>query len=138
MQNHFKYMTRSFLGVYRPHPAKALLPQDITTSYVRGCRQVRISPVAAGHTSELQTNTVPLSNMTAPRIFLRRVSRINGRGTDAFLGKLMTFIIRVLSYLYNYRKGRSGIVSSGITLSERFGNSRTRFLPAHEGRGFRS
>ena len=29
MQNHLNYTTRSFLGVYRPHPAIALLSQDI-------------------------------------------------------------------------------------------------------------
>ena len=28
MQNHLKYITRSFMGVYRPHQAKALLLPD--------------------------------------------------------------------------------------------------------------
>jgi len=89
MQYHFKFATRSFLGVYRPHPAKALLPQDIATSYVLGGRQVRISPVSTGHTSEMQTNTVPLSNVPTPWAFLARIGRIYGRGVYAFLGKLI-------------------------------------------------
>ena len=49
MCNHLKRITRPFKGAYGPHPAIALLSQDMSYPYVLRCRQVRISPVAAGH-----------------------------------------------------------------------------------------
>jgi hypothetical protein len=77
------------MGVYRPHPAKALLPQDISITNVLGSRQVCISPVAAGHTSKLQTNTVSPSNMPTSRTPLTRIGRVHSRGINALLGKLV-------------------------------------------------
>jgi hypothetical protein len=41
------------MGVYGPHPAKALLSQDIPIPDVLRSVQVCISPVATGHTLEL-------------------------------------------------------------------------------------
>jgi len=89
MQNHLMFMTRFFMGVYRPHPAKALLTQDLSIPDVHRSRQICISSMSAGHTKELQTNTVSLSNMTASWALLGRVGRINYPHTYTLLGKLI-------------------------------------------------
>ena len=89
MQNHLKCMTRFFKAVYRAHPAKALLPQDISIPDVLGRRQVRISPVAAGHTSEMQTRTILPCNMPAFWTSLRGISRIHNLRPNTLLGKLV-------------------------------------------------
>jgi len=67
----------------------ALPSCDIFLPDVLRSRQVCISPVATGHTSEVQTNTVLPSNMTTPRASLRRIGRIDDRGAYAFLGQLI-------------------------------------------------
>jgi hypothetical protein len=76
MRNHLKIITRFFKGVYMPHHAGALLLHDISIPDVLRSVQVRIFPVAAGHTMELQTNTVPLSNMSTSWTSLRCVGWI--------------------------------------------------------------
>jgi hypothetical protein len=88
MQNHLN-ITRFFKGVYRPHPTKALLPQDISIPNVLRSVQVGISPVAAGHTLEMQTNTVFFSNVTTSGTPLRCVGRVHDLCSYALLGKLI-------------------------------------------------
>ena len=90
MRNHFKYFqSRFFLGVYGPHPAKALLPQDIPIPDVLRRVQVCIFRVATGHTSKPQTITILPSNMAASWASLRRISWIHDLRPNAFLGKLI-------------------------------------------------
>ena len=90
MRNHFKYFqSRFFLGVYGPHPAKALLPQDIPIPDVLRRVQVCIFRVATGHTFKLQTITIFPSNMTTFRTSLRSIGWIHDLRSNAFLGKLV-------------------------------------------------
>jgi len=103
---------RTSKGVYTPHPAKALLPQNMSIPYVFRRRQVCIPPVATGHTLELQTNTVPLSNVPASWASLGRICRIDDCSFYALLSKLIArlelqrcirpsadFLTKVLSFL---------------------------------------
>jgi hypothetical protein len=90
MYNHLMFLIRSFMGVYGPHPAKALLPQDISIPYVLRCRQICIPSVSTSKTKELQTCAVSLSNMSAFRASLRCIGGVYGLCPNTFLGKLIT------------------------------------------------
>jgi len=89
-RNHLKRVTRFFKGVYRPHHEQALLVHDMLIPDVLRRRQVCIPTVAAGHTLELQTNTVTLSYMSTSRTGLRSIGGVYETCFDAFLGKLIT------------------------------------------------